>query len=166
METRPKIKISLSKPDKTLEWTSSILLVIMWSLTIFTFLKLPNTIPTHFSASGEVDNYGGKATFLVSPILATAIYFAITQLSKFPHILNYATELTIDNAPQQYRKATRTLRLLKLIVLTVFTLLILFTYLPAIGITKGLGKLFLPLAVGLLQIPTIILIGQSLTKKK
>lgn len=165
MEIRPKIKLTLSLLDKKIELTGKIFLVFIWALTIYTFLKSPTTIPTHFNASGQADDYGNKVTLLILPILATIIYFVVTQLNKHPHVLNYMTEITEDNAEKQYTNATRMLRFLKLAILIIFSLIIIFTYLTTIGVKNGLGFWFLPLTFGLLLIPTIISIIQSFNKK-
>jgi uncharacterized membrane protein len=165
METRPKLKLTLSRLDNKLELTSRIFLFVLWGLTVYTFWKLPTTIPTHFNASGQADDYGNKLTLLILPILATIIYFGLTQLNKYPHIFNYMTKITEDNAQKQYTIATRMLRFLKLAILVIFSLIILFTYLTTIGATNGLGFWFLPLTIGLLLIPTIISISQSFKKK-
>ena len=165
MESRPKIKLTLSPTDKTLELTSKILLVFMWSLTLYVFIKLPTTIPIHFNASGKADNYGNKMTLLILPLIATIIYFAITQLNKKPHILNYMTIITKENAEKEYSSATRILRFLKLVTLLIFSLIVLFTFLTSSAVTNGLGFWFLPMIFGLLLIPTVIIISQSFKKK-
>ena len=166
METRIKLKLTHSPLDKKLELASKIVLIVMWGLTLFAFLKLPATIPTHFNASGQPDDYGNKLTLLILPILGTMIYFGLTQLNKYPHIFNYLTKITAENAEKQYRIATRMLRFLKLSVLLIFSLIILFTYLTSIGVTTGLGFWFLPLTYALILIPVIISITQSFRKKK
>lgn len=166
METRPKIKLTLSPLDKTLELTATIFFVIMWGLTIYSYFKLPTTIPIDYNASGQVDGYGNKMTLLLLPVLGTLIYFGLTQLNKYPHIFNYMTQITEDNAQRQYTIATRMLRFLKLAILLIFSLIIIFTYLTTIGVTNGLGFWFLPLTLGLLLLPTIISIKQSVNDKK
>ncbi len=166
METRPKIKLTLSSLDNKLESAGKIFLIILWALTLFVFLKLPATIPIHFNASGQADNYGSRMTILISPILATIIYFGLAQLNKYPHIFNYMVNITENNASEQYAIATRALRFLKLAILIIFSLIILFTYLTAIGITNGLGFWFLPLTTGLLLIPIIIVISRSLKRER
>lgn len=165
METRPKIKLTLSPLDNKLELTGKIFLVVMWSLTLYTFFKLPAIIPTHFNASGQADDHGNKLTLFILPVLATIIYFGLTQLNKYPHIFNYTTKITEDNAQKQYTIATRMLRFLKLAILVIFSLIILFTYLTAAGVTNGLGFWFLPFAFLLLLIPVITSISQSFKKK-
>ena len=165
MEPRPKLKLTLSPLDNTLELTSKIFLFFMWSLTLYIFIKLPTTIPIHFNALGKADNYGNKMTLLILPLIATIIYFAITRLNKQPHILNYMTTITKENAKKEYTGATRFLRFLKLVILLIFSLIILLTSLTSNGVTDGLGFWFLPMTFGLLLIPTVISISQSFKKK-
>ena len=165
METRPKIKVILTPLDKTIEFTSNIFLVAIWGLTLYTYIKLPTTIPTHYNASGQADDFGNKMTLLFLPILATILYLGLTQLNKYPYIFNYMTKITEENAQYQYSLATRLLRFLKLAILLIFSLVILFTYLTTIGVTNGLGFWFLPFIYGLILIPTAISISQSFKKK-
>ena len=162
METILKTKLTLSSLDNKLELTSKVFLVIMWGLTIYTFLKSPSIIPIHFNALGQADNYGNKVTDLVLPILATVIYFGLTQLIKYPHLL---TKGTVNNSQKHYIIAARTLRFLKLIILFIFSLIILFTYLTTIRVTNGLGFWFFPLTIGLFLIPIIIPMSETFRKK-
>jgi uncharacterized membrane protein len=164
MENRPRIKLKLSSLDKTLEITSKVFLIVLWGLTLFAFLKSPMSIPTHFNASGKADVYGNKMTLLILPILATIIYFGLTRLNKYPHIFNYLKKITVDNAERQYSIATRLMRCMKLAILLIFSLIILFSYLTTIGAANGLGFWFLPLTEGLLTIPPVIAIIESLKK--
>lgn len=164
METRPKIQLRLSALDKRLELTSKIFLVVMWAFTFYAYLKSPTTIPTHFNASGQADNYGNKLTLFILPVLATIINFGLTKLNKYPQFFNYITKITEENAEKQYTTATRILRFLKLAILVIFSLIILFTYLTTIGVTNGLGFWFLPLTSGLLLILATISISQSFKK--
>jgi uncharacterized membrane protein len=166
METKPKIKLILSPLDHKLEWVGKIGLAIMWFLAAYAFFELPDTIPIHFNVSGKADSYGNKLTLLGLPVLATIIYLGLTQLNKYPHLFNYMTTITEDNAEKQYTIATRMLRLLKLAILVIFSLIILFTYLTTIGVADGLGGWFLPVTIALVVIPTIISIGQLFTSHK
>ena len=166
METRPRIKLTLSPFDKTLEWAGKVLLLLMWGLTIFALCTLPDIIPIHFNAAGQADNHGNKITLLVLPVLGTILYFGMTELNKYPHIFNYLTQITADNAERQYSMETRMLRFLKSAILLIFSMIILLTYLAATGSVNGLGAWFLPVILGIILLPTIILIIQSQTKKK
>jgi uncharacterized membrane protein len=165
MEIRPEIRPDLSPFDKNLELIGKLFLVLMWGLTVYTYLKLPDTIPTHFNASGKVDDFGNKMTLLILPILATLMYLGLTLLNKYPYIFNYSTKITQENAQKQYTIATRLLRILKLVILIIFSLIILIVYFTSIGITNGLSFWFLPLTIILIFIPTVISISQSFKKK-
>ena len=165
MNIQPKINLILYPFDKTMEVICKIWLVFMWGLTFYSFLKMPEIIPIHFGASGKADHYGNKIIFLLLPFIATILYFALTQLNKYPHLFNYLTKITTDNAHKQYTIATRLLRYLKLIILLIFSIAILSIYLTTIGVTNGVGVWFLPIIFGLILIPSIITLSQSFSKK-
>ena len=76
------------------------------------------------------------------------------------------TKITAQNAEKQYRIATRMMRILKLSVLVIFTLLILFTYLNSIGVSDGIGAWFIPLVSAVLLIPVIVSIAQAFKTNK
>lgn len=164
METRPKIKLSLTQLDKTLELISVVFLIVMVSLTVYVYLKLPDTIPIHYSASGKPDSYGSKTTLLILAGVAIAFYAGLTWLNKYPHIFNYMTKITEENASRQYSISTRMIRITRLSVLIIFTVIILFTYLTTIHVINGLGSWFLPFCYAILLIPTIISVSRSLQK--
>jgi len=162
METRPKINISLSTLDKILESIGKLLIIIIWGLTLFVYFKLPAIIPTHFNASGEPDGHGNKLTILILPILASLLYFGLTKLNQYPQSFNYIETITVENAERQYTIASRMLRFLKIALLLIFSHIILFTYLTTIGLTNGLGVVFLPFTLGIALIPIIFYIRQSI----
>jgi uncharacterized membrane protein len=166
MEARLKIKLNLSPLDKALELAGTVFLFLMWAITIYTFIKSPPTIPIHYDGYGKPNGYGDKMTVWILPILATAIYLGLTFLNKYPHIFNYMTEITVENAKRQYTLATRLLRYLKLAIVVTFSFDILFGYLTAIGLANGLSIWSLPITIVLLIIPVIISITKSLNKKK
>ena len=162
MQTRPVIKLSLSPLDKKMEWAGAILLVLLWLFTGWSYFQLPAIIPVHFNGAGKADSYGSKMTLFIMPVLGTLIYLGITQLNKYPHIFNYMTAITEENAHRQYSIATRMLRFLKLAIVIIFSLIIVFVYLSATGASDGPGPWFLPLILVIILLPTIIGIGHSL----
>ena len=165
MEARPKIKIAPTQFDKVLEIGGIILLVIIWVLTVFNYYQSPDTVAIHFNLSGQTDGYGNKLTLLFLPIIPTAIYFGLTELNKYPHIFNYMTKITDDNAKKQYTVATRMIRILKFSVVLIFLIDVLSTLLITLGIFRGLGTWFFPLSMLILAVPTVYVIFQLLNKK-
>ena len=161
MSERPKLKLELTTFDKTLEilgWTS---ILAIWVLTITNYTNLPGTIPTHYNGVGQADGFGGKATILTLPLIATVLFIGLTILNKFPHIFNYPTNLTQDNALRQYTNATRMIRYLKLIIVVIFGLIAFKTIQNANGEADGLGVWFLPMTLGLIFIPLTYFVIKS-----
>jgi len=165
MNERPKIKLELTTSDKILEilgWTS---ILGIWILTITNYANLPDTIPVHYNGAGQADSFGGKSNILTLSLIATVLFIGLTTLNKFPHVFNYPTNITVDNALKQYTNATRMIRVLKLNVVVVFGLIVLQTIGNVKGVTNGLGSWFLPLTMGLFFIPLIYYLIKS-TKTK
>lgn len=140
------------------------IILLLWILTVTAFFKMPDTIPTHFNASGQVDNYGNKETIFILPIIATIIFIGLTILNHYPHIFNYASRITEVNAEYQYSMASKTIRFLKLIIAILFTIIVLDTFLTSINKANGLGSWFLPLTFGLMSLPTMYAIIISFKK--
>jgi len=165
MEERPKIKLELTTADKTFEIIGWLLVISVWGLTITNYANLPETIPTHYNAAGQADRFGGKATILTLPLIATVLFVGLTiLLNKFPHIFNYPTNITQDNALRQY--ATRMIRYLKLIIVVIFGLIEFKTIQIANGQADGLGIWFLPMTLGLIFIPLIYFVVKLFKAKK
>jgi len=165
MESRPRIHLTLSPLDKIIESTGVAFFVLLWLITIYSFARMPDQVPSHFNFSGKVDSYSGKWNLIVLPIIASVIYIAISQLGKYPHIFNYPVQITEQNAPRQYAIATRMLRLLKVMILVIFSLIIWFVYLTSTGAKDGLGLWFLPLMLALVFTPIVISIRSAFKNK-
>lgn len=166
MKNRPKLNLRLSAMDLSLEilgWTA---IIGIWVLTLMHYSKLPDTIPIHYNASGEPDGFGGKGHILSLPIVSTILFLGITILNKFPHIFNYPTEITPENALKQYTNATRLLRYLKLIIAIIHGSIVYQTIRTTIGKTDGIGGWFLPLALGLIFLPLTFFVIKSFRQDK
>ncbi len=153
MNTRPIIKIKLTQVDKVLEVIGIFLLVMVWVITIINYFTSADTVAIHFNLSGEPDRYGSKRLMLFIPIIPTFLFIALTKLCKYPHLFNYTTYIKAANAENQYRIATRMLRLFKVAIVLIFAVEIFATLLVAVGIFNGLGIYFLPLTLLILAVP-------------
>lgn len=166
MKERPKIELTLTTTDRVLEilgWGS---VFAIWALTVASYGNLPDTIPTHFDGGGEADAFGGKSSLWSLPIIATLLFIAMTILNKYPHIFNYPTKITADNAPKQYANATRIIRYVKFAVVLIFGLIAFKIIQNANGKADGIGGWFLPLTMGLVFIPSIYFIVKSYADRK
>lgn len=165
METRPKFKILFSPLDKKSEFAAYILLSVLWILFLFTYYDLPDTIPIHYNASGVPDDFGNKTTIILLPIIGTILFWLLTIINKHPRIFNKTTSLNRQDTKQDFTYVTRLFRFYKLAIVIIFSLIVLFTYLTAIGKTKGLGVWFLPFIICIMMIPTIFFIYKAYKAK-
>lgn len=165
MNEKPKIKLTLNPFDKKIETAAFVLLIVLWGITLFAYINLPQIIPIHFNAVGKPDHFGSKLTLFVLPVIGSVIYSGISFLNRCPHIFNYPVTITALNAVEQYTIATRVLRLLKLSINLLFCIIVIFTYLTSIGLVDGLGYWFLPFVLLLCMGPTGYFIYKSLKNK-
>jgi uncharacterized membrane protein len=150
---RPKLKIRLAPMDKWTEGLGWLGVIALWALVTSAYATLPDTIPVHYNGAGQADAYGTKANLLTLPLVATVLFAGLTLLNRFPHVFNYPTEVTPENAQKLYTSATRLIRYLKLIIVLIFGAIAFRTIRHAQGSTDGLGIWFLPLTLGLIFIP-------------
>ncbi len=163
--TRPKIKLELTVTDNVLESIGWVGLLFIWAWVIANYSKLPGTIPIHFNSSGHPDGYGSKESIIILPVIATIIFAAMTLLNRVPHIFNYLSEITAENALRQYTNATRMMRCLKVIVIIIFGFISFGTIQSSVGESEGLGMWFLPFTLGMAIIPSAYFIIRSARTK-
>src|SRR5687767_7904517 len=106
MSNRPRINLIPSSFDKMMENGSLVVLIVLWCLTIYAYINMPETIPVHFNASGEPDNFGKKSSVFFLPALSTIIFFGMSWLGKRVHLLNYPKPITEQNAERNYKIAS------------------------------------------------------------
>lgn len=162
---RPKLKLPLSNLEKILFLASILFLFTIWFISIDSYSKLPDIIPTHFNVSSVPDGYGSKNSIFISPVIVTVLYILIMILTRFPHIYNYAVSITAENAEANYRNG----RTLMFCIITEILALFLYIQWNVIdGAIKGyssLGILFLPIFL-LTIFGTVIYFIFKMTKLK
>jgi len=149
------MKTHLTKADKFIEILGWALVFTVWFFTIASYSGLPETIPIHYSFSGEADAFGGKGNIFTSPLVATIFFTGLTILNKFPKLFNYPNNISSEDARRLYRNASRLIRYLKLFLVIIFGLGSFQTIRIAIGQSSELGVWFLPLTLGLIFLPII-----------
>jgi len=141
---RPKIKLPLSSLDQVIEFIGIAFLLFMFVLPLRYYGDIPGKIPTHFNAAGTPDGFGSKATIWLLPLTGLALWLLMTIVNRFPDKFNFPVKITEENAPDQYRIATRMIRILKCVILIMFSFISYRTIQTALGKEAGLGKIFLP----------------------
>ena len=165
MNKRPRIKLQLNQTDKILEIVGWISVFGIWALTLTNYSILPEIIPIHFNGAGKADGFGNKTHIFVLPIISTLLFIGLTTLNKHPHIFNYPSQITKENAVHQYTNATRMMRVLKLVIVVLFGLIVFRKIQIVNGHADGLGTWFLPLTMGMIFIPMLYFLIKSLKKK-
>lgn len=155
MQTRPRVSLNLSASDRFLEYLGWMMILALWFYTLYMYSELPEIIPTHFNAAGKADGFGKKSSILLLPFIATILYVGLTLLNRYPHVFNYAENVTQENALRLYTTATRTIRYLKVIIVIVFALIVYFTVGYSEGNTRNPGMWLLPVILLLTAIPLI-----------
>jgi uncharacterized membrane protein len=165
MEKRLQLKVQATKVDILMEWLGWLLLFGIWIMVFFNYKQLPDSIPTNYNGAGVADDFGSKLSIFSLPIVGTILFIGITVLSKYPHIFNYPTKITEENAHRQYTNATKLLKMFKLSLAIIFGLLVFITIQHALGRGQGLGTWFLPLMIVLILLPMIYFLINNLQEK-
>ena len=165
MNKRPRIKLQLNQTDKILEIVGWISVVGIWALPLINYSILPEIIPIHFNGAGKANGFGNKTHIFILPIISTLLFIGLTILNKRPHIFNYPSQITKENAVHQYTNATRMMRVLKLVIVLLFGLIIFKTIENVNGNADGLGTWFLPFTIGVFIILTLYFLIKSLKQK-
>lgn len=116
MEERPKWRPEWKPVDKAVELLSWLFFLLMWGIILANFFSLPETIPTHFNAAGKADGYGAKYTILLFPVIITAVFILLSEVSKRPWHFNYPIKTTQQNYQELYRLSVQSLRIIRLVV--------------------------------------------------
>ena len=65
--------------------------------------KLPEQIPTHYNASGEIDGYGGRGVLLLMPIIGLVMDLVLALVGRLPQSWNTGVRVTVLNRTKVYR---------------------------------------------------------------
>ena len=139
---RPRIEVATGPADHLMEYVSMVAVAAMIALPIFYWSELPEIVPSHFNFAGEPDDYSGKWVVITLPVIGLIMYLSLRWLNQKPHIFNYPTKITEENAATQYKMATRLVRALNMIITVVFAYLTYTVIQTALGEMSGPGRQF------------------------
>lgn len=144
---RPKLKLTLSSFDIIMELIGASLIILLIAYPIYHYASLPEVIPMHFDAEGIPDGFGQKSWIWTMPVLGLAVYIGLFILNRYPHIFNYPTEITTENAERQYKLATTLIRMVNLSVAMIFFYITYQSVLSSLSGQGGLGTIFIPIVI-------------------
>lgn len=132
------MKLKHTKFQIVMEVFGLVLLAAMFLFVILKWNELPDKIPGHYNALGEIDRWGNKSEILFVPIISTILYLSLLIISFFPSIWSLPSYRE-ENKERVYR-CTRSL----LIFMNV-EIVALFFYVTIYQTTlQPLPALFLP----------------------
>ncbi len=115
-----------------------IYLVVAWQ-------HIPNEIPGHYNAIGEIDRITSKGSLIALPIVAWIMYIGISIIERFPQIWNTGVRVTEENKEKVYRILKNMLGTVKLLLVVAFSYLTINS-----AMAKPLSVLFLPVFLSLI----------------
>ncbi|MBP1918481.1 DUF1648 domain-containing protein [Youngiibacter multivorans] len=122
-----------------MEIISALLLCLFISYIALSWYNLPDLIPGHYNAFGEIDRWGPKAEILFLPAVTLFVFFILTLISHYPSLWNVPRIRNEENAAAVYSCLKTMLVLLKL------EIIILFFYLSSFSVSgKNLPASYLP----------------------
>ncbi len=163
---RPKIKVPLEGLDIILDILAATVLILLISYAFISYSDLPDTIPSHFNAKGEVDGYSDKTMLWLLPGLGIIIFFGMYILNKFPHMHNYMVNITEENALKNYRLSTRIVRFTNLFIMVIFGIVLFNIVESAKNNNSDMDNWILPFIIGFsIVLPIAIYIYQKKINK-
>ncbi len=117
------LKVKKNKYDIAMEIVCLILLFGVLIYLLINWNNIPDQIPGHYNAMGEVDRMGSKKELLVLPVISWLMYLGMTIIGHFPQVWNTGVKVTEENKEGVYRILKNMLNTLKLIMVAVFVYL-------------------------------------------
>ncbi len=80
--------------------------VVLLGAIVFVLIRfpsLPEQIPIHFNAKGEIDGYGGRFSLLLMPIIGLVMDASLALVGRFPKSWNTGVRITLYNRVRVYR---------------------------------------------------------------
>ncbi|UDK98697.1 DUF1648 domain-containing protein [Lysinibacillus sphaericus] len=144
---RPILTLPKTKYEKCLDFIGSGLFTVSILFIILQWGNLPEEIPAHFNAKGEVDRWGSKIEVLILPGIGIFMWIFLGLLEKAPHMHNYPARLNERNVEAFYLNSRKLCNEVKNFCLILFAIISCEIVLVALGKIEGLGWWFLPVVL-------------------
>ena len=114
------------KRNKYNVFADIVCLVLLMGVIIYLFVawgSLPDKVPGHYNAAGEIDRMGSRYELLITPIVGWLMYLGISVVERFPQVWNTGVTVTEENKERVYRVIRNMLSTLKIIMILIFVFL-------------------------------------------
>lgn len=133
MKNPPKLEMEKTVFERLFDWLGILSFAAIILYLLVQWPSIPENVPMHFNAAGEVDGWGAKWTIFALPIVGAALWIGMYFLEKMPHVHNYLN-LTEENIRQQYKNSQLLLNVMK------NEILIFFVYITWLGVRIAKGQ--------------------------
>ncbi len=152
---RPKLKIEKTKSEMIWDLIGYLSYLGSIAFLIFIWNSLPDKVPAHFNAAGEVDRWGSNTELLILPVIGALVAGSMQVVERFPQIHNYPERLNDDNARDFYLVSRKMTNQIKNISLIIFALISFESVAIALDWGSPFGNWLLPIILVGVTIPII-----------
>lgn len=130
--------------DKLMNRLSLALLLGTAAFLIVYWHRIPEEVPMHFNAAGEIDRWGSKSGLIVLPVISWMSYGLLTIVEQILGSWNTGVKRAGENRPQIYILLAHLISTQKLLFVAMFACVTL-----CCALTLPLPVWFSPLILGL-----------------
>jgi hypothetical protein len=145
-----RVQEDKSTLQRMLEIAAIFGIVFLFFVVFWYWAKLPDSIPSHYNAAGEPDDWSGKGTLIILPLISLFLYFGLSTLARFPHHYNFPWKITEENQERQFYLAQMLVLGLKTEIIWLFGYIEWQTVQTGLGKTDGLGNSFIFIFLGII----------------
>ncbi|MFC5601720.1 DUF1648 domain-containing protein [Sporosarcina koreensis] len=161
---RPKLDIPKSTFQKVFDGFTLIVFTAGIVHLIAVWGQLPDQVPAHYNAAGEVNRWGSKWELILLPIIAAILAIFMTFLEKHPEWHNYMN-LNENNIEFQYKNSVLLLNVIKNECVLLFVFIDYNIVQVALGKAESIGILFLPITLTVMFGSIIFFVVRSIRHK-
>lgn len=114
------MKLEYTKLQLALEIIGLLFLVGMVVFIYTQWNQIPQQVPMHYNALGEIDSWGSKYQTLILPTMSILLYIFMTVISFFPQIWNVPVQITDENKEAVYLSTKNLIIFIKVEILAIF----------------------------------------------
>lgn len=165
--TRPSFIQKEQDDYNWLDWLPLLFIAAGFVMTIFYYPSLPEKIPTHFNGRGEPDDWSGKQTIFILPVITAVLYGVMMIVIKYVPVKywNMPVKITPENAAVQYGLARNLMRMMNVIVSACFCYITYGTIQVALRKAATLSNMFLFVFLGAIGLVIIGYFMQAIKQK-
>lgn len=153
---RPKLTIPKTVSERIWDIIGYVSYIGALLFLISLWGDLPNEVPAHYNATGDVDRWGSKWELVILPGIGLFLLLFLNLFEKYPEWHNYPKRFNISNAAAFYLVSRQLINQLKNLSLIIFMVILYQSVAIALGWNEELSTMLVLLLVGSLLIPIII----------